>query len=289
MLKAQAAEGDDQVAALKRAKLKKACQMFESHFLFLMWREMRKTVPKTGFISGGQAENIFTDMMDQAVAETSAQGRSMGLATMLERQLTSQRMTRLPSAAERSMRASELAPRANFYRGKIVYPAAQADSAYQAAEQAAVNTLADAGSTGADALAAPGMVSPLRGRITSLYGMRTHPITGKLAHHDGVDVAAPEGTTIKAAAAGKVVFAGQAGGYGNLVEIEHGDGRTTRYGHCAKLKVRQGQQVKAGQDIATVGSTGLSTGPHLHFEIINAQGRHEDPLKMVALGADSHA
>lgn len=73
------------------------------------------------------------------------------------------------------------------------------------------------------------------------------------------------------------------------MEIEHPDGRTTRYGHCAKLKVREGQKVAAGQVIATVGSTGLSTGPHLHFEIINAQGRHIDPMKMVAFTAGPYA
>lgn len=285
MLRAGAAQGEAQAAALKRAKMKKACQMFESHFLFLMWKEMRKTVHKTGLISGGHAEQIFTDMMDQAVADASAKGRSMGLADMLERQLTRERTTRLPSPAERRMRAKELAPRANFYRGRIVYPR----HGGPAGVDKETSSLQAARRGGHAAAMAPGLVSPLRGRITSLFGMRTHPITGKLAHHDGVDVAAPQGSQIKAAAAGRVVFAGRAGGYGNLVEIEHPDGRTTRYGHCAKLKVREGQKVAAGQVIATVGSTGLSTGPHLHFEIINAQGRHIDPMKMVAFTAGPYA
>lgn len=309
MATAGAAQSEADAAAIKRAGLKRACQMFEAHFLQMMWKEMRKTIPKTGLISGGHAEEVFTDMMDQKVAEASSQGRSMGLASMLERQLSREKVTRLPSVEERRMRGSELAPKANFFRGRIVYPQAEAAGGAAAVQQRAASeettTRATAPAvtapapasggqseqTGAAATSdtAAGLVSPLRGRITSLFGMRTHPISGKLVHHDGVDVAAPTGTTIKSAAAGKVAYAGWADGYGNLVEVEHADGRTTRYGHCQSLKVKAGQTVKAGQAIATVGSTGNSTGPHLHFEVISAGGRAVDPMKMVALGNDPYA
>lgn len=119
-------------------------------------------------------------------------------------------------------------------------------------------------------------VWPLRGRLTSDFGMRTHPITGKYTHHDGIDIAAPTGTPIRAAKSGVVKFSGDRGGYGNLVIVEHSDGTQTRYGHCHRLNVRPGERVRAGQEIATVGSTGRSTGPHLHFEV-RVDGKPVDP------------
>ena len=108
---------------------------------------------------------------------------------------------------------------------------------------------------------------PVRGRLTSDFGWRTHPISGHRHHHDGIDIAAETGTRIDAARSGVVQFAGQARGYGNLVIIDHGDGLTSRYAHCEELSVVEGEQVRAGQAVATVGSTGRSTGPHLHFEL----------------------
>lgn len=122
---------------------------------------------------------------------------------------------------------------------------------------------------------------PLKGRISSGFGVRHDPLHGRVKRHTGVDIAAPQGTPIAAAAAGKVVFAGRRGGYGNLVEIEHPDGQRTRYAHTARILVKVGDEVKPGQTIATVGSTGRSTGPHLHFEV-NRDGTRIDPLQAVA-------
>lgn len=122
---------------------------------------------------------------------------------------------------------------------------------------------------------------PLKGRISSRFGARRDPLHGRHRHHAGVDIAAPRGTPIPAAAAGTVVFAGRRGGYGNLVEIEHADGRRTRYAHTDRILVTVGDEVQDGQPIATVGSTGRSTGPHLHFEI-KENGAAVDPLQVVA-------
>lgn len=108
---------------------------------------------------------------------------------------------------------------------------------------------------------------PANSRISSEFGSRFHPIDKKIKFHDGIDIAAPKGTPIGAAADGVVTFAGWSKGYGNLVIIRHADGRETRYGHTEKLFVKEGEQIVAGQQIATVGSTGKSTGPHLHFEV----------------------
>jgi len=117
---------------------------------------------------------------------------------------------------------------------------------------------------------------PVEGRLTSPYGYRIHPIYGVRKLHTGLDIAASSGTSIRAAGDGVVVFAGRWGGYGNCVIVDHGGGTATLYGHCSRLGVTQDQNVTQGQVIAYVGSTGLSTGPHLHFEV-RRDGRPVDP------------
>lgn len=112
--------------------------------------------------------------------------------------------------------------------------------------------------------------APREPRVTSGFGTRRDPIHGGTRHHRGIDIGAAEGTTIRAAAPGTVVFSGTRGGYGNLVVVDHGDGTTTRYAHCRDLSVQVGATVSAGTPIATVGSTGRSTGAHLHFEVRKA-------------------
>jgi murein DD-endopeptidase MepM/ murein hydrolase activator NlpD len=110
-------------------------------------------------------------------------------------------------------------------------------------------------------------IRPVNGRISSGYGMRTHPIFRVRRMHHGIDIAAPHGTPIVAADSGVVVEAGYIRGYGNTVIIDHGGGVATLYAHCSTILVRVGQEVQRGQMIARVGSTGYTTGPHLHFEI----------------------
>jgi len=108
---------------------------------------------------------------------------------------------------------------------------------------------------------------PVQGKVTSGYGWRIHPITGELEFHSGVDIAAPSGTPIRPTAGGTVTLAGHYGGYGLCVVIDHGGGLQTLYGHCSEILVYKGEHVEAGQVIARVGSTGTSTGPHLHYEV----------------------
>jgi murein DD-endopeptidase MepM/ murein hydrolase activator NlpD len=125
-------------------------------------------------------------------------------------------------------------------------------------------------------------------RVTSSYGVRRDPFSGELREHDGVDLGAPEGTPIRVPAGGVVRSAGPRGGYGNAIEIDHGHGLTTLYGHASELLVFPGETVQAGQAIATVGSTGRSTGPHLHFEV-RVDGRPLEPnraLKQYGLRAE---
>lgn len=122
-----------------------------------------------------------------------------------------------------------------------------------------------------------GFIHPVRGQLTSRFGMRTHPIYGIRKMHTGIDISAPQGTTIRASAGGTVVFAGWWGGYGKVVIIDHGGGISTLYAHCSSIYVSEGQKVSQGEVIAAVGSTGLSTGPHLHFEV-RKNGKPVDPL-----------
>lgn len=115
-------------------------------------------------------------------------------------------------------------------------------------------------------------------RISSVFGRRRHPILGTLRNHNGVDYAAARGTPVRAVGDGRVIFAGVRGGYGRTVEIRHPNGFVTRYAHLHTFGrgIRSGAQVKIASTIGTVGSTGLATGPHLHFEVL-VNGRHRDP------------
>ena len=119
---------------------------------------------------------------------------------------------------------------------------------------------------------------PIAGaRISSGFGNRRDPFTKRLARHTGVDLSAPRGTPILASAGGTVRYAGYRRAYGNTVEIDHGRGLVTRYAHASKVLVRAGQVVLPEQAIAMVGSTGRSTGPHLHFEVLR-NGTYVEPM-----------
>ncbi|QSP96500.1 M23 family metallopeptidase [Marinobacter salinisoli] len=119
------------------------------------------------------------------------------------------------------------------------------------------------------------------GWLSSKYGYRSDPFTGKRTWHDGVDLAGKDGSDIISVAGGVVTWAGERYGYGKLVEIDHGDGLVTRYGHCKDVVVNKGDVVQKGQVIALMGSTGRSTGPHVHFEVLH-NGRSKDPVKYIA-------
>ncbi|TAD77145.1 MAG: peptidase M23 [Oscillatoriales cyanobacterium] len=121
------------------------------------------------------------------------------------------------------------------------------------------------------------LATPVNAIVTSGFGWRVHPILGYGRQHNGLDFGASYGTTIRAAHAGTVVVAGSFGGYGNSVVLDRGDGLSTLYGHASEVYVRVGQTVQKGEAIAAVGSTGLSTGPHLHFEV-RENGNPVDPL-----------
>jgi len=134
---------------------------------------------------------------------------------------------------------------------------------------------------------AAGVILPVIGRITSKFAeSRWHPILNLFRPHEGVDISAPRGTNITAPADGRVTFVGHRLGDGLLVELDHGGGVITLYAHCQRVLVGEGEYVAAGAVIATVGSSGLATGPHVHFEVM-VNGRHVDPLKYLLEPRDS--
>jgi murein DD-endopeptidase MepM/ murein hydrolase activator NlpD len=119
-----------------------------------------------------------------------------------------------------------------------------------------------------------------KGWISSYYGKRTGPFSGKIEMHKGMDFAGKKGSNVKAVASGVVTWSGERYGYGNLVEINHGNGYVTRYGHNDEIVVKLGDSVERGQTISKMGSTGRSTGPHVHFEVL-LNDRQIDPIRFV--------
>ena len=124
-------------------------------------------------------------------------------------------------------------------------------------------------------------IRPLRGGfLSSRYGRRMDPFTGRITFHRGIDYHARTGTPVMTTADGVITMAKKNGSLGLVIEVNHGNGFTTRYGHLARLNVKRGQRVKRGEIIGTVGNTGRSTGPHLHYEVLFRK-QHRDPLQYI--------
>ncbi len=128
-------------------------------------------------------------------------------------------------------------------------------------------------------------ILPAAGFLSSSFSRsRYHPIHHRNLPHEGIDIGAERGTPILAAAKGRVIYAGRRSGYGLMVELDHGNGYTTRYGHASKLLAKRGQEVTRGEVIGQVGSTGIATSPHLHYEV-RINGRAVNPMNYVVAGA----
>lgn len=123
-------------------------------------------------------------------------------------------------------------------------------------------------------------VNPVSGRLTSPYGYRVHPISGLYLFHGGTDIACPMGTPIGAFASGTVDYIGEDDAFGKYLQLDHGNGVKSFYAHCSKVHVDKGQKVAIGETVAEVGSTGNSTGPHLHLEL-KYNGMHLNPAYYV--------
>ncbi len=129
-------------------------------------------------------------------------------------------------------------------------------------------------------LAAAPSIWPVRGWVTSEYSSRNDPFTGEKTMHEGMDIAAPAGTAVRAPADGTVVYNGVEGGYGHVLVIDHGYGIKTRFGHLSRIDVKLGEKVRRGEFVAAVGNTGRSTGPHVHYEV-RVNGVADNPRKFL--------
>jgi murein DD-endopeptidase MepM/ murein hydrolase activator NlpD len=223
-------------------RLEKACAEFESLFIYLVMKQMRKTIPQTKLISGGKGEEIFTSMMDEEISKQMSLRQGLGLRDALMEQLTGRRGGRLPYS---------------------------------------IATKTYSNNRSAEEDEQP-LVLPAFGSVTSPYGWREDPFTGKLDFHHGIDIASPSGLEISAAGAGRVVFSGWKEGYGRVVEIEHQDGLTTLYAHNLKNMVEEGEGISRYQVIALVGNSGMSTGSHLHYEV-RRNGKAINPTKVTRI------
>lgn len=232
-----------------------AAKQFEALMLHQLMKSMRATVPRDDE-EYGFGSQMADEMFDQAVSDAAAGG--LGLARVLEREFGGK--------SEGPAPAPVLPPiPSGIHRGGMAsVPSELTDSRGRSRVGVVGMGMPHAGE------------SPVDGVVSSKYGWRVHPIHKTRKFHEGLDIAAAEGTEIRAVQSGTVTFAGRRGGYGNTVEIRHADGTTTRYAHASRLHVRKGDHVEVGEAVADVGSTGQATGPHLHFEA-RREGKAVDP------------
>lgn len=267
----------------KEKKLREACQGFESVFLSKLFSEMRATVPKDGLLHG-QYEDQYYSMFDKAMCDKMSENGGIGLADMMYRQLQGRVLgkdtgtaatgdvlpaNRMPMASDRLPVSGQGLPRsAHTIQTQSFVPGL--GHGYPLAPSH-VPARDDGDALEAAAQAATPMAAPVTGQISSEYGWRDDPFKKSQGWHAGMDIAAAEGDPVAACWNGTVVFAGVKGGYGNVVEVAHAGGWKSVYGHLRRFSVKEGDTVAAGGKIAEVGSTGRSTGPHLHFELRRGQ------------------
>ncbi|MCX5742143.1 MAG: peptidoglycan DD-metalloendopeptidase family protein [Proteobacteria bacterium] len=225
-----------------------AAKQLEAFFLRRLLSESR---PAGTGVDGGFAGDTFKGMFDEAIADKMSGAGGVGMAQMFAKQLGGDG-TALPGLA---------APH-------DVPLGAQPSS--------------ELGPELADLPGAPRLQMPVVGRASSGYGMRNDQIKHAMINHPGFDLAATQGTPVSAAAPGTVTHAGPAGTYGNLVIIKHPSGYETRYAHLSAVDVAVGAKVEAGDHVGKVGTTGYSTGPHLHFELRH-DGKPIDPEPLLPI------
>jgi murein DD-endopeptidase MepM/ murein hydrolase activator NlpD len=231
----QAARRGD--AGERDSALKKASCEFESIFIAYLLKVMRDTIEESGLTEGGLGKGIYTELFDQEVSRGMAEHGALGIADLVYKQLSA----RIPdpgTATDSSRAPSMVTPRSEKETATV---------------------------PGADV---PDFNLPLRAPVSSKFGIRTDPFTRRPGIHKGIDLAAPVGTEVRAAKGGVVLSAGPDRGFGNSVVIQHTEGYQTRYAHLGSISVKAGETVEDEQPLGTVGSTGHSTGPHLHFEVI---------------------
>ncbi len=291
----QTPSGDETRRQLAGKSPKEVAKEFEAILLAQVISAMRKTVPESGTLEASANRKMLDGAFDQQVARSLVDKGGLGIADQIVGQIARQQAARDAAGGRKASSASALGAVAN---------AAVADGAANAAtlgRAAGASQIASAiraripsatslrthgvATMSAGAMTSAATVVPVAGEVSSPFGMRSDPFTGEPRFHAGVDVAAPRGSEIRAVADGEVVFSGwRPGGEGRVVDIRHADGLVTSYAHAERTLVRAGQHVVAGEVLATVGSSGRSSGPHLHFAAAR-DGQAIDPSALLGHGA----
>lgn len=242
--------------AKRDAELKKASQEFESIFIAYLLKVMRDTIEESGLTEAGFGKQIYTELFDQEMSRSIAQHGALGIAELLYK--------RLSTVAPAPESEGVAKPKAN----ESPNPSPLPDPSRQDSPEDLESEI-------------PDFKLPVQAPISSGFGIRRDPFSRQARFHKGIDLAVPAGTEVRAAKGGEVVYAGCEGGYGNTVVIQHPEGFQTRYAHLGASSVKVGDTVADEQLLGVVGSTGHSTGPHLHFEVIR-YGERIDPRSAMA-------
>lgn len=251
---------------LDRARLATLAQEFEAMLLLQMVRQMRQSLLMDDEQDAGLGNETMTETFDVEFARYLARAGGVGLARMIEANVKDPATA---AAAPETAAPETVAPQSAAPESAI----AQASQVSRTASTAVPRTAGQAET--------PGLTMPLEADATSKFGWRADPFHGRRKFHSGVDLRAAYGTDVPAAGAGTVRFAGERGGYGLMVIVEHETGLETRYAHLASASVTPGQTVGAGDLVGRVGSSGRSTAPHLHFEVL-LDGQRLDPEQVAA-------
>lgn len=248
----QTPTGDETKRRLAGKSPDAVAKEFEAILFAQVIGAMRKTIPESGMLEASASRKMLDGAFDQEVARSLAEKGGLGIARQLVGQIERQQAARDAAAGVTRPSPASASP--------------SATTATSTASARAMVTISPATRSSMGTVASSASVTPVEGEISSPFGMRNDPFTGKERFHAGVDVAAPRGTAIRSVADGEVVFSGwRRGGEGRVVEVRHADGLVTSYAHAEKTLVRAGQHVVAGEVVATVGSSGRASGPHLHF------------------------
>jgi murein DD-endopeptidase MepM/ murein hydrolase activator NlpD len=236
------------LSAADRAKVKQFAHDFEALLMTQMLKQMRQSMLTDEDESQGYGSATMTDTIDSELGSALARTGGVGIAAIMTRALDRQQGAAPASSAGTGTPA--------------VSPATPAVAIAHSAS------------------AAPDVTTPA-GVVTSGFGWRADPLTGQTRFHTGTDIRLAYGQDVHAAAGGRVSFAGEQGGYGQTVVIDHGNGVQTRYAHLSGYAVRAGDPVDSGQVLGRSGNSGRTTGPHLHFEVLR-DGRAVDPSALTA-------
>jgi peptidoglycan hydrolase FlgJ len=247
------AQGPD--GEIRLRELKKATQEFEAIFIGYMLKVMRSTVEPADEEAGALGKDIYLSMFDQEIALQMARNSSLGIGEMMYRQL------------EQTVKVTKLGPGSSPSEAPALQVPANMEHPMQGQPELPNSDLRKKPATDTNIEAPTAWTAPVDGRLSSAFGERADPFTQATRFHRGVDIAAPAGTPIRAAQSGTVVFSGHLSGYGNTIIVEHAGGYRTLYGHASRNLVREGDKISAEQVIGEVGSSGRSTGTHLHFEL----------------------